>query len=141
MVDDRGNGTPLKGTFLVWSWMGLLAAYVYTAVSYGSLTLSVGIAMKLPPSMGGGPSGYSLFRQTSVLAIIVPIVILALACFVFLRYSVATYRMAVLESHREGDGEELLLLFRSSLVWLIVVWIVALALKALPIVLNQPFGR
>jgi hypothetical protein len=38
----------------------------------------------------------------------------------------------------EGDGEELLLLFRSSLVWLIVVWIVVLALKALPIVLNVP---
>jgi glucan phosphoethanolaminetransferase (alkaline phosphatase superfamily) len=71
--------------------------------------------------------------------VIAPIVILALACSVFLRYSVATYRMAVLDPLHEGDGEELLPLFRSSLVWLIAVWIVVLALKAL-LVLNVPLG-
>lgn len=98
MADERDNGAPLKRTFLVWSWIGLLG-------------------------------------------VIAPIVVLALACSVFLRYSVATYRMAVLDSPHEGDGEELLPLFRSSLVWLIAVWIVVLALKALPIVLSLPPGR
>jgi hypothetical protein len=140
MVDERDVGTPVKRTFLVWSWIGLLGAYVYTTVSFGSLLLAVGIAARRPPSTGGGPHGYSLFRQTSVLAVIVPIVILAVACFVFLRYSVATYRMTVLDPPHEGDGEELLLLFRSSLMWLIVVWIVVLSMRVLPMLLYPPFG-
>ena len=138
MVDERESGTPLKRTFVVWSWIGLLAAYVYTAVAFGGLWVATSFATRLPPFAGRGPSGEPLLRMIGILGMIVPIVILALACFVFLRYSVATYRMAVVDSPREGDGEELLLLFRSSLVWLIVVWIVVLAARALPIVLNQP---
>jgi len=141
MVEERESGAPLKKTFLVWSWIGLLGAYVYTAVTFGGLLVATGFATRLPPFAGRDPNRDPLLRLIGVLGVIVPIVILALACFVFLRYSVATYRMAVLDPPHEGDGEELLLLFRSSLVWLIVIWIVVLALKALPIVLNQPFGR
>ncbi len=139
MVDERESGTPLKRTFLVWSWIGLLAAYVYTTVSFGGLSLALGFASRLPPFDGRGPSTDPFFRMIGILSVIVPIVILALACFVFLRYSVATYRAAVLEPLQEGDGQELLALFRSSLLWLIVVWIVVLALRALPMVLNAPF--
>ena len=138
MVDERDGGTPLRKTFVVWSWIGLLAAYVYTAVTFGGLLVAAGFATRMPPFGGQGPSQDPFRRMIGILGVIVPIVILALACFVFLRYSVATYRMAVLDSPHEGDGEELLLLFRGSLVWLIVVWIVALAARALPIVLNQP---
>jgi hypothetical protein len=46
--------------------------------------------------------------------------------------------MTVLDPPDEGNGAELLPLFRGSLAWLIVVWIVVLALKALPIVLSLP---
>jgi len=141
MVDERESGAPLKKTFLVWSWIGLLAAYVYTAVSFGGLSVATAFAARLPSFAGQGPNQDPLFRMIGVLCLIVPIVILALACFVFLRYSVVTYRMAVLDPPQEGDGAELLPLFRSSLLWLIVVWIVVLALRALPIVLNPPFGR
>jgi len=141
MVDERDGVTPLKATFLVWSWIGLLGAYVYTGVTFGGYLVATGFATRLPSFPGQGPREDPLFRMTGILGVIVPIVILALACFVFLRYSVATYRMAVLDSPHEGDGEELLLLFRGSLVWLIVVWIVVLAFKALPIVLSQPLGR
>jgi len=137
MVDERDVGTPLKKTFLVWSWIGLLGAYVYTTVTFGGLLVATGFATRLPPFAGQGPNRDPLLRMIGVLGVIVPIVILALACFVFLRYSVATYRMAVVDPPHEGDGEELLPLFRSSLVWLITVWIVVLALKALPIVLRQ----
>ncbi len=139
MVDERDGGAPLKRTFLVWSWIGLLGAYVYTAVSFASLLVATGFATRLPPFEGRGANVNPLFRLISVVGVIAPIVILALACSVFLRYSVATYRMAVLDPLHEGDGEELLPLFRSSLVWLIAVWIVVLALKAL-LVLNVPLG-
>jgi hypothetical protein len=53
---------------------------------------------------------------------------------------VATYRTTVLDPPHEGDGEELLLLFRSSLMWLIVVWIVVLSMRVLPMLLYPPFG-
>ena len=137
MADERDGGAPLKRTFLVWSWIGLLAAYVYTAVSFGSLSLAFGLYGRLPSGIGRGQNADPLLRFIGILGMIVPIVILALASFVFLRHSVATYRMAVLDPPHEGDGEELLLLFRGSLLWLIVVWIVELALRALPMVLNQ----
>ncbi len=141
MVDERDVGASLKRTFLVWSWIGLLAAYVYTAVSFASLLVATGFATRLPPFEGRGANVNPLVRLISVVGVIAPIVILALACSVFLRYSVATYRRAVLDSPHEGDGEDLLPLFRSSLVWLIAVWIVVLALKAVPIVLSLPPGR
>ncbi len=140
MVDERESGTPLKRTFVVWSWIGLLVAYVYTTVSFGGLSLAMGLAGRFPSGTGRGLRADPLLRFISILGMIVPIVILALASFVFLRYSVATYRMAVLDAPREGDGEELLLLLRSALLWLIVVWIVALSMRALPLVLNSPFG-
>jgi hypothetical protein len=142
MVDERDSGAPLKRTFVVWSWISLLAAYVYTTVSFGGLLVAAGFASfatRLPPSVGRGRDADPLLRFISLLGMIVPIVILALACFVFLRYSVATYRLAVLDPPQEGDGEGLLLLFRGSLLWLIVVWIVALSMRALPLVLNSPF--
>ena len=47
MSDERESGTRLKPTFLVWSWIGLLAAYVYTVVSFGSLTLAAGLTNPL----------------------------------------------------------------------------------------------
>ena len=141
MVDERDSGAPLKRTFLVWSWIGLLGAYVYTAVSFASIMVATGFATRLPPFEGRGPNPNPLLRLIGLLGVIVPIVVLALACSVFLRYSVTTYRMAVLDSLHEGDGEDLLPLFRSSLVWLIAVWIVVLALKAVPIVLSLPPGR
>ncbi len=140
MVDERDSGAPLKKTFLVWSWIGLLAAYVYTTVSFGGLSLAYGLYGRLPSGIGRGQTADPLLRFIGILGMIVPIVILAVASFVFLRYSVATYRMAVLDVPHEGDGEELLVLFRSSLLWLIVVWIVVLSLRALPLVLNPPFG-
>ncbi len=139
MVDERESGTPLKRTFLVWSWIGLLAAYVYTTVSFGGLTLAFGLAGRLPYSAGRGQHVDPLLRLLNVLGMIVPVVILALACFVFLRYSVATYRAAVLEPLQEGEGQELLTLFRSSLLWLVVVWIVVLSVRVLPLVLNPSF--
>ena len=140
MVDERESGTPLKRTFLVWSWIGLLAAYVYTTVSFGGMSLAMGLYGRLPSGSGRGRDADPILRFIGILGMIVPIVILALASFVFLRYSVATYRMAVLDPPHEGDGEELLTLFRGSLLWLIVVWIVVLSLRALPLVLNPPFG-
>ena len=141
MVDERDVGVPLKRTFLVWSWIGLLGAYVYTAVSFGGLLVAAGFATRLSPLASQSPSTDPLFELIIALCLIVPIVILALACFVFLRYSVVTYRMAVLDPPQEGNGQELLPLFRGSLAWLIVVWIVALTLRALPIVLSLPLGR
>ncbi len=141
MVDERESGAPLKRTFLVWSWIGLLAAYVYTAVSFGGILVAAGFATRLPPFEGRGPNPNPFLKLIGILGVIAPIVVLALACSLFLRYSVATYRMAVLDPPREGDGEELLVLFRGSLVWLIAVWIVMLALRALPIVLSLPGGR
>jgi hypothetical protein len=140
MIEERESGTPLQRTFVVWSWIGLLAAYVYTTVSFGGLSLAFGLAGRLPSGMGRGQNADPLLRFIGILSMIVPIVILALAGFVFLRYSVATYRMAVLDSPHEGGGEDLLVLFRSSILWLIVVWIVTLSLRALPLVLNPPFG-
>ncbi len=140
MVNERDSGAPLKRTFVVWSWIGLLGAYVYTTVSFGNVLLATGFATRLSPLAGQSRNTDPLLRLISALGFIVPIVILALACFIFLRYSVATYRMAVLDPPHEGDGEELLLLFRNSLAYLIAVWIVVLALRALPMVLNLPFG-
>jgi hypothetical protein len=139
MVDERDSGVPLKGTFLVWSWIGLLVGYVYTTVSLGSLSLAMGLAGRLPSVPGRGRDVDPALRLLSVVGVIAPIVILALAYVVFLRYSVATYRAAVLEPPREGDGQELLALFRGSLAWLIAVWIVVLSLRALVLVLSPSF--
>ena len=140
MVDEREVGAPLKKTFVVWSWIGLLAAYVYTCVSFGGLSLAFSMYSRMPSGIGGGRNADPLLRFIGILGMIVPIVILALASFVFLRYSVATYRMAVLDAPHEGDGEQLLVLFRSAILWLIVVWIVVLSLRALPLLLNPAFG-
>ncbi len=136
MVDERESGTPLKRTFVVWSWLGLLAAYVYTVVSFGSLMVATGFTARLPPFTGRDPRTDPLLGLSTVLGLVVPLVILVVACLLFLRYSVATYRMAVLDPAPAGDGEELLALFRGSLAYLIAVWIVVLALKALPIMLS-----
>lgn len=140
MSDERESGTRLKPTFLVWSWIGLLAAYVYTVVSFGSLTLAAGLTARLSSTMGRVHGADPGSRVIGILGVIVPLVILLLACLVFLRYSVTTYRMAVLDPPDEKDTIELLPLFRGSLAWLIAVWITVLAVRALPIVLNLPLG-
>lgn len=140
MSDEREGGTPLKRTFLVWSWIGLLAAYVYTTVSFASLILAAGFATRLSSTMGRGHSADPGQRLIGILGVAVPLVVLLLACLVFLRYSVATYRMTVLDPPDEKDAQELLPLFRGSLAWLIAVWITVLAVRALPIILNLPLG-
>ncbi len=140
MSDERDAGTPLKRTFLVWSWIGLLAAYVYTTVSFANLILAAGLANRLSSTMGRGRSVDAGPRLIAILGVLAPLVVLLLACLVFLRYSVATYRMAVLDPPDETNAQELLPLFRGSLAWLIVVWITVLVVRALPIVLNLPLG-
>jgi hypothetical protein len=140
MVNERDNGAPLKRAFLVWSWLGLLGAYVYTTVSLGtSLTISAGFARSMAPLASQGRSEGPLSMPVTVLCLIVPIVVLSLACVRFLLYSVAVYRVAVVGPPHEADGQELLSLFRPALAYLIATWIVVLALKALPVVLNVPF--
>lgn len=140
MVDERDNETPVKRTFLLWSWLGLLGAYVYTTMSLGAgLLLSAGFARNIVSLANQGREVSSHFAPITALCVITPLVILSLACIQFFTYSVALYRVLVVDPSRETEGAELLSHFRPALGYLIATWIVVIALRALPVVLNLPF--
>jgi hypothetical protein len=140
MVDERDNDTPARRTFLVWSWLGLLGAYLYTTMSLGTgLLLSAGFARNIASLANQGRAPGSHFTPVTVLCVIAPIVVLSLAYVRFFTYSVALYRVLVVDPPREAEGGELLSHFRPALAYLIATWIVVVALRALPVVLNLPF--
>jgi hypothetical protein len=131
---------PARRTFLVWSWIALLGAYVYTTMSLGAgLLLSAGLTRNLAPLMNQGRSASSHFSPVTFLCIIAPIVVLSLACVRFFTYSVELYRVVVVDPSDETQGGALLAQFRPALAYLIATWIVVIALRALPVVLDMPF--
>ena len=140
MVDERDNEAPVRRTFLVWSWLGLLGAYVYTTMSLGTgLLFSAGFARNIASLANQGRDVGPHFTPVTILCVIAPIVVLSLACVRFLTYSVTLYRVVVVDHPREAEGGELLSHFRPALGYLIATWIVVIALRALPVVLNLPF--
>jgi len=125
---DRDNSVTasLKKGFLLWSWVGLIGAYIATSTLFGTsifmFTLQ-GIRIFEHSFM---------FRVLLMYGFLVPIVILAMAWLTFYRYSIALFEVAVIDSVGL-DARKIMFLFKRSLLYLIMSWIVALLLFVIPL--------
>lgn len=134
MANERENGTSLKRTFLVWSWLGLLGAYTGTLLCFtAGLWFSGGFLRSLAPL---ATRGVDSFLLTAVLGTVLPLLLLALGCVRFYRYSVAVYEAATTDPSPEGERTTALPFFRSALGYLLAAWIVVLAFETLPVLLS-----
>jgi len=113
--------------FLIWSWLGLLSAYVATSALFVSQLYI------------NWREGFQAFRFSSSLAVtfsmaqLLPVYTLVFAWLAFYRYSNLTFAVAV-EGREPSESPDLLPQFRSSLQYLMFSWLAALAMAFVPVV-------
>jgi len=134
MANERDNGTPVKRTFLVWSWLGLLGAYAGTLLTLtASLRFSGGFLRILGPL---AKQGMDTVVVAAILSTALPVLLLFLGCVRLHRYSVAVYQSVVTEPASEGARDTALPFFRQALAYLIATWLVVLVFETLPVLLT-----
>lgn len=128
----------IRAYFLMWSWAVVLGAYISTSALFANQMFSL---------QQGGMQSYEYagisFSMVTLLAYM-SMLILTLGWMFLLRYSRAVFGIAVLSDGLNVSTEldssenmpnelyELLHLFRHSLMYLAMAWIVALVAGALP---------
>ena len=118
--------------FLIWSWLGLLGAYVTTSGFYSNQAYFV---------VTRGLESIELARYSYVATytLLIPVVVLIVGWISFLQYSTAILRVAILP---EDEGEHkapwrLAFLFRNSLMFLILAWVAILFVVLFPFLLSR----
>ncbi len=114
----------VKKGFLIWSWLGLLAAYVSTSSVFSSQLYII---------VTQGARGFKLtqYEYVGLGILFFPPIILAMGWFVFYRYSVFLLRETIaplmdIEPDDENDkylSKRFFFLFRSSILYLILSWV------------------
>jgi hypothetical protein len=113
--------------FLVWSWLGLLSAYIATSALFVSQLYST------------WREGLQAFRFSSIqatvfsLAQLFPVYTLVFAWLAFYSYSVAVFCVAI-EDNASEVPISLPRQFRRSLLYIVISWLAALVLAALPVI-------
>lgn len=122
--------------FIVWSWIGLLGAYVSTSALFAGQLL---VALR---------EGYRVYEFTTYhsgtfVGIFAALATIVVGWLVFYRYSVAIFRTAILgtwSTSAKQDDIALLRWFRSAVLYLIFTWVLGLAAVFLPYVLQISLG-
>ena len=120
----------IKKGFLIWSWLGLLGAYVSTSSIFSNQLYIV---------LTQGARGLDLgqFAYTAFGFLFLPPLVLVMGWLAFYKYSTYIIKIAIFPSEIEDatdseyskglvDPWRLMLLFKSSVLYLILSWIVML---------------
>ncbi len=116
--------TSVKRGFLIWSWLGLLAAYVSSSSIFSSQLYII---------VTQGVRGFKLSQYENVAlgVLFFPPIILAMGWFIFYNYSVLLIKETMdpfTESQNDKDERKyyyhrFFFLFRSSILYLILAWV------------------
>lgn len=128
MTEQANYLASIKRGFLLWSWIGLLGAFISTSAIFATQILMI------------AREGIRIFefrssQVYSILTLLFPAIVIMMAWLTFYRYSIAIYQYAVLEL-KEIDNKYLYFLFRSSVLYLILSWLIGFVCFLLPFLLN-----
>ena len=118
----------IRRGFLVWSWIGLLGAYVTTSAVYAAQLLSI-------VTRGFDNYAYSHFTSITIAAFLIPIIIISMGWIVFNRYSTGILKLAILSDSLKENNEvlkQLIVPFRIAINYLIMSWVSILFAIFLP---------
>jgi hypothetical protein len=121
--------TAIRRGFLLWSWIGLLSAYISTSAVYGSQMITI-------VTQGIERLNFASYWTLTVASLMFPVAVLMMGWLLFSRYSRAILAIALIpeseSSGRKINSKELGYLFNASINYLIFSWIAILLAILLP---------
>jgi hypothetical protein len=117
----------VKRGFLVWSWIGLLGAFITTSSTYGNFLF-------LLVTQGARIFEFTRLGARFLVVLFFPAIFLSFAWVQFYFYSTSIYRMILFPESE--SAARLFILFRLCLVYLISSWVVLLLVMFAPYLLG-----
>lgn len=114
--------------FLLWSWIGLIAAYTSTSAIYAN-------QLYLMMSQGYKSIDFLPFASITMTTLLFPMGVLAVGWFAFYRYSLSILNIVLIPEKAKSEIDELwrvAFLFKSTVLSLILSWISILIAVFIP---------